>query len=404
LIADLLPAGVGEREARLDPGLEACAALEEAARRLDLEPLLLQRLRQPEREITVRLVQRSGAGPPASFAGYRVVHSAARGPASGGVHLRPDMTLSDLRAAAMLRTWQQALLGLPFGGAAGALVCDPQRLSERELKPLVKSYVTALRPALGPFLDVLSFGDGCNDAVMCWMAAGASDAVVTAMPAAGAGVCLLLPEAAGSRPLAGLRVALEGFGALGQAIAADLAAHGACLVAISDVSGGLRNDGGLPLAALRVHAARAGVLFGFSEAEPVSDTETLETPCDALVLADSERHVHARHAGRIAAPIVVEAAPGAVPPAAAEALSARGVLVIPNLLAGAGAALCDAMEWTRIVRGPWAASASVEEALRSCLLPAWTRVRTAAQRQRLTLREAATQLAVEAVAAALRAA
>jgi len=232
---DFLPQVALEEE--FDAYLESTLQLEEAARVLDLEDWIVERLRHPEREITANLVLVRDNGQALHFTAFRVQHSSARGPLLGGVRLSPHTQLRETRALAMNMTWQCALLGVPFGGAAGAVVCDPGKLSERELRHLSKDYVQALRGTLGPGTDVLMEDLGSNPQVLAWMldaharAAGRLEpGAVTGKP----GVLFGLPDHADAaahglfdtlalaieesgHKLAGLRIALQGVGRTGSA-------------------------------------------------------------------------------------------------------------------------------------------------------------------------------------------
>ncbi|MFZ3210113.1 MAG: Glu/Leu/Phe/Val dehydrogenase dimerization domain-containing protein, partial [Terriglobales bacterium] len=164
---DLLPLAAIEEE--FDAYLESTLELEEAARALDLEDWVVERLRHPQREITANLVLVRDNGQALNVTAFRVQHSNARGPLLGGVRFSPHTQLSETRALAMNMTWQCALLDVPFGGAAGAVVCDSAKLSERELRRLSKDYVEALRGTLGPGTDVLMEDLGSNPQVLAWM-------------------------------------------------------------------------------------------------------------------------------------------------------------------------------------------------------------------------------------------
>jgi len=164
---DLLPLAAIEEE--LDVYLESTLELEEAARALDLEDWIVERLRHPEREVTANLVLVRDNGQALPVTALRVQHSTVRGPLLGGIRFSPHTQLSEARALAMNQTWQCALLDVPFGGAAGAVVCDPGKLSERELRRLSKDYIEALRGILGPGTDVLMEDVGSNPQILTWM-------------------------------------------------------------------------------------------------------------------------------------------------------------------------------------------------------------------------------------------
>ena len=415
---DLLPLV----EEELDVYLESTLELEEAARVLDLEDWIVERLRHPEREITANLVLVCDNGQALNCTAFRVQHSTARGPLLGGVRFSPHTQLSETRALAMNQSWQCALLDVPFGGAAGAVVCDPGKLSERELRHLSKDYVEALRGILGPGTDVLMEDLGSNPQVLAWMldehAHGAGrlePGVVTGKPAVLFGLpdhadaaahglfdTLLLALNESGRKLAGLRVALQGMGRTGSALAVLLDDAGARVVAAADISGGVQSDEGLPVRALLEEITSKGVLLGFPEAEPVSNAEVLETGCDVLVLAAAPRQITATNAAHIRAPLVIEAAEGAITPAAVRILDERGVVVVPAILAGAGATAAAYLEWNLNLGHEGSLLDGVEGNIRLRMQTAYREARRAAQRYNVNLRRGALLAAIEKVAAALR--
>jgi len=417
---DLLPLATIEEE--LDLYLESTLELEEAARALDLEGWIVERLHHPEREITANLVLVCDNGEALPVTALRVQHSSARGPLLGGVRLSPHAQLSETRALAMNMTWQCALLDVPFGGSAGALVCDPGKLSERELRHLSKDYVAAMRGLLGPATDVLMEDVGSNPQVLAWMLDAHARATGHLEPAAVAGkpaVLFGLPDHADAaaqglfdairivaeesgRKLAGLRVALQGIGQMGSALARLLADAGARLVAAADISGGVLSEEGLPVPALLEWIASKGVLLGLPEGESVSNTEMLEAACDVLVLAAAPRQITAANAARVRAPLVVEAVENAISPVAERMLDERGVTVVPNLLAGAGATAAAYVEWSSNLRQEGFLLDGVEENIRLRMEAAYNQARRAAQRYNVSLRRGALLAGIEKVAAALR--
>jgi len=417
---DVLP--LADIEDELDPCLKSTLELEEAARALDLEDWIVERLRHPEREITANLVLVRDSGGALPVTALRVQHSSARGPFLGGIRFSPHAQHTDTRALAMNMTWQCALLDVPFGGAAGAVVCDPGKLSERELRHLSKDYVAALRGILGPAIDVLMEDVGSNPQVLAWMLDAHARAAGHLEPAAVAGkpaVLFGLPDHADAtaeglvdairmvaeesgRKLAGLRLAVQGMGQTGSALVRLLDDAGARLVAAADISGGVRSDEGLPAPALLEWIASQGMLLGFPEAEPVSNVEVLETGCDVLVLAAAPRQVKAANAARIYAPLVVEAVEDAITPAAAEMLEERGTIVVPALLASAGAAAAAYLEWSLNLGHEGFLVDGVNENIRLRMEAAYGEAQRVARRYSVSLYRGALLTAVEKVAAALR--
>jgi glutamate dehydrogenase/leucine dehydrogenase len=416
---DFLPLEALEEE--FDACFEATLRFEEAARALDLEDWIVQRLRHPEREASVNLVLVRDNGQTVNFTGLRVQHSTARGPTLGGIRISPHAQLSQTRALAMEMTWQCALLDIPFGGAAGAIVCDPRQLSERELCRVSKDYVRALRGILGSGTDVLMPDGGSNPQVLSWMldehahiAGRLEPSAVMGKPAALFGLphhsdaaaqgvidVLALALAEQGRTFPGLRVVLQGFGQTGAALARLLHEAGARIVAAADVSGGLRCDDGLPVPVLLEWAAEKNMLFGFPEADAACNTDVLEAECDVLILAAVPRQVNRQNAAHLRAPLLIEAIHGAVTKGADEVLEHHNVVVLPSILAGAGAAAAAYVEWSRNLGRDFLLD-GVEDHIRLLMQNAYRDAREAAQLHETGMRQATMLLAVERLAAALR--
>jgi glutamate dehydrogenase (NAD(P)+) len=418
---DLLPDQATSIEELHDPYLDIMLEFEEAARFLDLEEWIVQRLRHTEREVTVNLPLVRDNGRPATFTGLRVQHNCDRGPTLGGVRFTPDAHLGQLRASAMTRTWQTALLDLPFGGSAGAVVCNPQELSERELRLLCSGYARSLRGLTGPQRDILAPDTGANERTMSWMLAshrsgtGQLDfGAVSGKPVALHGwppsqrarahaIFLLLQLALAERhaSMGTQRVAVQGFGNVGAGIARLLHEAGARIVAVADISGGLHNEHGLNIAALQAYAERNQVILGFPHAEAVCNADVLEAQCDILVAAAAERQLCANNAGRIRASLIVEAVNGVATRAAQNMLEDRALTLVPHILGTAGESLAWSAEWTQAVHGSIAAL-ELDRVLKPRIEDAYHAVRAAARKHRTNLQKAAHLVAIEKVAAALR--
>src|SRR3954453_7653164 len=233
------------------PGARALAAAQAqfdvAADHLGLDAGLRAVLRAPHREYTVRFPVRLDDGAARVFTGYRVQHNVARGPAKGGLRYHPATDLDDVRALAMWMTWKCALVDVPFGGAKGGVTCDPVAMSAKELEGLTRRFATELDGIIGPESDIPAPDVGTNAQTMAWIMdtismhrGHAVPGVVTGKPVAiggsegradatGQGVVYTVEHAARrlGMPLDGARVAIQGFGNVGQASARVLAQAGA---------------------------------------------------------------------------------------------------------------------------------------------------------------------------------
>jgi glutamate dehydrogenase/leucine dehydrogenase len=419
---DFLPPAI-ELENDSDAQLEAVSEIEEVARRLDLEDWITNRLRHTEREISVNLPIIRDDGRAASFTGFRIQHLSSKRPTVGPLTLSPASHISTLRAAAMQASWQAELLNLPFGGAAGAIVCNPDDLSERELRQLSKDYVHALRGILGRYTDVLTPGAGCNEQTMAWMLDSHAHTqghmelgVITGKPAlmwglpettelAARGSIVILQQfcARKNRTLAGQRVSIQGFGPLGTAIARSLFDSGAQVVAVADKSGGLfRNRGGIDIPALQRHAAEKRVIFGFPHADAARNADIIEADCDILITAATERQITMANAERVKAGVVLEATRRAITLPAESVLTAMGVVVVPEMLTLAGAAIAAFLEWNQSIRFSTASTAEVGHEVERRISAACDSVLSVAARENVSIRRAAHLVAIDRIARELR--
>lgn len=410
--SDLLPPEVLHADS--DPLLDFEADLEEAAHALDLEPWVLQRLKHSEREITLNMPMVRDNGSTVNVTAYRVQHSRAHGPCIGPVTLSPSAHPALLRTTAAEITLQSALLGLRLGGAAGAIVIDPDQLSERELRHVIKDFVIALHENSGPLCDVLA-SDG-NDYIAAWMdeanthARGQSEpAAIVGKPSEGGAldtawartISALIPQALGSANVQHVRIAIQGFGRHGRALADTLHSQGARLVAIADRSGGIVHVSGIDVTSLGEYVARNGVVYGFPAADPASNADVLESDCDLLILAAAPRQIGDHNASRICARAILELTQGAITHAGEHSLSERCILV-PHLLASAAQLAVWSHEWQRALSfsAPDGQQAEIEaEAL---VLHAFDRARRFSIDRAISMRRAAQMLAVSRLAATLR--
>jgi glutamate dehydrogenase (NAD(P)+) len=391
-----------------------------AAELLDLDSGLRKILRVSQRELSVNFPVRMDDGSIEVFTGYRVQHNITRGPAKGGIRYHPGVNIDRVRALAMWMTWKCATVNIPYGGAKGAVVVDPKRLSQSELERLTRRYTSEISLLIGPDKDIPAPDVGTNPQVMAWimdtysMHSGHTvPAVVTGKPlniggsqgrneATARGIVYILREASRhlSFDITGANVAIQGFGNVGMTTARLLDEMGATVVAVSDSLGGIYSRNGLPLGDVIAHKARAGSVADFPGADRVSNQELLELPCDILVPAALESQITARNADRIRARIVGEAANGPVTPAADEILYDRGVFVIPDILANAGGVTVSYFEWVQGLQEFFWSEREVNAQLERVMTGAFQNVLRMAQERRVHMRTAAYLLAVSRVAQA----
>jgi len=377
-------------------------------------------LRLPKRELTVHFPVSMTGGGTQMFTGYRVQHNTSRGPAKGGLRFHPETDIDEVRALAMWMTWKCAVVNIPFGGAKGGVVCDPKALTRAELEDLTRRYTTEISLIIGPDSDIPAPDVGTNGQIMAWLmdtysmhAGHTVPAVVTGKPvsiggsegrvdATGLGVVLVTEQAfrQEGKSLDGATVVVSGFGNVGSAAARLFHKRGAKVVAISDVRGGVADADGLDIPALVAHVQRSGSVVGFPGADAVSLSDVLETPCDVLVPAALQGQITGANADKIQARMVVEGANGPTTPEADAILRAKGVLLIPDILANAGGVTVSYFEWVQDIQSFFWSEAQVNARLARVMKRAFGEVWAAAEMHRVDLRTAAYVVGVARVAEA----
>lgn len=393
-----------------------------AADHLGLDDGLRAILRVPQREYTVHFPVRLDDGSIRIFTGYRVQHNVARGPAKGGLRYHPSTDLDDVRALAMWMTWKAALVGVPFGGAKGGVTLDPAKLSSRELEAVTRRFATELEGVIGPDSDIPAPDVGTSAQTMAWIMDTVSmhrgfsvPGVATGKPlsiggsagradATGQGVLYTIADATrrGGFTIEGARVAIQGFGNVGEATARLLHQAGARVVAITDIGGGVHRPDGLDVPLLRRHLQEHGTIAGAPGTRPIDNEELFALDVDVLVLAALEGQITANNAGSVRARILAEAANGPTTPDADPILARNGVVVIPDILCNAGGVVVSYFEWAQNRAAlAWRAD-EVNERLRRQILAAADAVWQRAGSDSISPRLAANAIAVERVAEATR--
>jgi glutamate dehydrogenase (NAD(P)+) len=420
------PAHTSSHAAAAAPGRAALnAAIEQfnaAADHLGLEAGLRDVLSVPQREVTFRFPISRDDGSIDVLTGYRVQHNLARGPAKGGLRFHPSTDIDEVRALAMWMTWKCALVNVPFGGAKGGVTVDPRLLSEREKEAVARRFATELEGIIGPEKDIPAPDVGTNAQTMAWIMDTVSmhrgysvPGVVTGKPVAiggsqgradatGQGVVYTI-ETACQRlgiSLDGARVAVQGFGNVGEAAARLIHQAGARIVGVTDIGGGVYNADGLDPALMRSYLKEHGTLVGLPNAEPLSNEQLFALDVDVLILAALEGQVTEENAGTVRARILAEGANGPVEPSADPILRANGVLVIPDILCNAGGVIVSYFEWVQNREARFWKLDEINSRLREIIVGAAEEVWRLVDDEGLDPRLAAHLIAVDRVAEATR--
>jgi glutamate dehydrogenase (NAD(P)+) len=358
----------------------------------DFRPGLVDFLKRPRRVIRLEFPIEADDGSVQCFTGFRVLHSRLRGPGKGGIRFHPDVTEDEVQALASWMTWKCAVVDIPFGGAKGGVICDPKQLSERELRLITRRYIAELNNNIGPNVDIPAPDMGTDARCMAWVydtyqtfhPQDNNLTVVTGKPldiggclgrreAVARGVVFLLQHALKRNLVPGLssiesaRVAVQGFGNVGAISCELLSELGARVVAVSDSTGAIGDEAGLDIDAVKRHKAETGSVVGLPGTVTLSDEELITVECDILIPSALENQIHEGNADRVKAQLVIEGANGPTTPGADRILFAKGVSVMPDILANAGGVTVSYFEWVQNIENQQWSLDQVNSSLREKL-------------------------------------
>jgi len=377
-------------------------------------------LKYPERELKVSMPVVMDDGSVRVFEGFRVQHSTVRGPAKGGVRFHPAVNHDEVKALAAWMTFKCAVVNIPYGGGKGGIICEPGKMSERELHSLAAKYTAQIAPLIGPEQDIPAPDVGTNAKIMAWMMDSYSMlkghsvlGVVTGKPiglggilgrgeATGRGVMFTVKNLLGKVevPMEGATAAVQGMGNVGSVTAQLLHQEGMKVVAVSDVSGGIYKPNGLDIPSILKFLDGGKNLLVDYRADGVTqigNAELLELPVDVLVPAALENQINQANADRIQAKYVVEAANGPVTLEADEVFKKKGIVLVPDILANAGGVVVSYFEWVQNIQELCWTEERVNEELKTIMDTAFEAVWDIAHEKGETLRIGAYLIAVKRV-------
>jgi glutamate dehydrogenase (NAD(P)+) len=394
-----------------------------AAEILELNPGFYEYLSRPTRVHITSVPVMMDDGRMKVYEGYRVIHNNVLGPSKGGIRYARDVTLDEVKALAAWMTWKCAVVDVPFGGAKGGVVCDPQGMSPDELERLTRRYTANLIDVFGPDRDIPAPDMNTNEQIMAWVldtysmhARRTENAVVTGKPIALGGskgrreatgrgvmtVTLAAMEQLGLSP-SDCSVAVQGFGNVGSIGARLLSEQGCKVIAVSDITGGYHNASGLNIHEMMDYTtSHDGTLEGYPHADHITNEELLALDVDVLVPAAKEDQITASVAQDVKAKIIAEGANGPTTPSADPILHDRGVLVIPDILANAGGVTVSYFEWVQDRQGYFWTLDRVNRRLDRIMRRAFNQVYETAQDHDVSLRIGAYVMAIRKVADALQ--
>jgi glutamate dehydrogenase (NAD(P)+) len=394
--------------------------LERVATTFDIDANLVSVLGECKKAVEVSVPVGMDDGSTRVFKGYRVVHNVARGPSKGGIRYHGAVTLDEIKALAMLMTWKCALMGIPFGGAKGGVVVDPKHLSRSELERMTRRYTSEIINEIGPEKDIPAPDVGTDASVMAWifdtysMNKGHSVlSVVTGKPLAIGGslgreeatarsalYCIRDAAAKQDRSVAGMRVAVQGFGKVGSYLALFLHQEGAIVTAVSDSTTALYNAKGIDVPAAFAHKREFHTLAGLRDAEAIANEELILLDVDVLAPCALEQVITEENADKVRASIICEGANGPVTPAADAILEEKGVLILPDVLANAGGVVVSYFEWVQGLQEYFWKESEVNAKLNDIISRAFDETWETAQARDVPMRVAAYGVGVQRVAEA----
>ncbi len=396
--------------------------IDSIGKRLALSPKITEILKYPKRELIVNFPVEMDNGSTKVFTGYRVQHNMARGPCKGGIRYHPEVTLDEVRALAANMTWKTAVVGIPYGGAKGGVVCDPKKMSKGELERLTRRFATEISIIIGPEKDILAPDLYTDAQTMAWimdtysMTVGYSvPGVVTGKPlsiggsegrleATGRGCMYVIREIVKCLgiELGNLTVAVQGFGNVGAIVARLLSKDCGCrIVALSDSKGGIYSPDGLDPEEVIRHKEKEGTVVGFSNSQEITNEELLELPCDILIPAALGNVITSKNAGNIKARFIAEGANNPVTSEADEILKKKGIMIIPDILANAGGVTVSYFEWVQDLQNFFWDLKEVNKRLEGIIVKSAREVYEASVREKANLRDAAYMLAIKRVVEAI---
>jgi glutamate dehydrogenase (NAD(P)+) len=417
-----MPAVVAQEELNVYQSAEA--RFETAAQKLGLEDGVYRYLKYPSKEITVYVPVALDTGQLEVFIGYRVLHSAVRGPGKGGIRFAPNVTIDEVRALAAWMTWKCAVVNIPFGGAKGGVICDPTKLSRGELERITRRYTAELSEWLGPERDVPAPDLGTNEQTMAWVmdtyamhVRQATTAVVTGKPldlggsqgrkeATGRGLMICCNKAIHKLGMyrQNCRVIIQGFGNVGSQSAQLMHEAGYKIIGVADIHGGLYNEKGFDIPKLMdwVYGQRKPLPEFPASGEKLSSQEVLFRPCDILVPAATENQITTQNVDRVDCKILCEGANGPTTSHADAIIEQKGIFVIPDILGNAGGVTVSYFEWVQDRQGFFWREREVNDRLQDVMERSFDEVVRYAEAHKVNNRIAAYIVAIDRVARALK--
>lgn len=411
-----------ESAEKLNPYEIVQEQIESAANALGLEKHIVDILKKPKRVLTVTFPVKMDDGHIQVFEGYRSQHNDAIGPTKGGIRFHPAVTIDEVKALSMWMSFKCGVVGLPYGGGKGGVICDPRLHSKAEIEKISRGYIEAIADFIGPEKDIPAPDVYTNSEIMGWMMDTYSrinksytPSVITGKPiilggskgrneATARGCVVAIIEAMNdlNKPLSNATVAIQGFGNAGR-ITANLLAELKCnIVAVSDSSGGIYAPSGLEINLLGELKDQSSILK-YEGGQEISQEELLALEVDILVPAALENVITSKNAASIKAKIVAEAANGPTTPEADRIINKNGIVVIPDILANAGGVIVSYFEWVQNLTNYYWSEEEVNAKLKNIMVKSYQEVSKLAKEHNTNLRNAAYMISLQRISEGMKA-
>jgi glutamate dehydrogenase len=402
--------------------VEVQKQLKAAVDKLKLGNDVYETLKEPKEVMEVSIPVRMDNGKLKVFNGYRVHHNDARGPMKGGIRYFPSVDLDEVKVLAALMSLKCAVIGIPYGGAKGGIVCNPKKMSKGELERLSRGYIQKLYNFVGPEKDIPAPDVYTDSQTMAWMMDEYSKirgynapGVITGKPvsiggsigrstATGFGLVYIARETMKylKKDPKKVTVAIQGFGNLGVFAAEKLYGMGAKIIAVSDSKGGIYAEKGLNTFEVSKHKEKTGSVINFKGSKNITNEQLLELACDILIPAALENQITAKNAAKVKAKIIIEGANGPTTLDADKMLSKKGIIVVPDILANAGGVCVSYFEWVQNLQSYYWTEKEVDSNLDCMMTCAFNEVMKTMKAHKVSMREAAYLLSVSRIAEAMK--
>jgi glutamate dehydrogenase/leucine dehydrogenase len=357
-----------------------------------------------------------------TLAAYRVQFSNARGPYKGGIRFHDAADLDEVSFLAALMALKTAVVGIPMGGGKGGVVMNAKDYSQAELERIARAWVGVMSDIIGVDQDIPAPDMYTTPQIMGYMLdeyekiTGKNEpGMITGKPialggsvgrdtATAQGGVYVLEELVNKLELdrSSLRVAIQGFGNSGYHAAKILYDLGYTIVAVSDSRNGIYDEKGIDPEYVMTIKKDKGSVADVPNVQVMSNAGLLACDCDVLIPAALDRQITKDNADAVQAKIIVELANGPVTADADEILDAKGIHIIPDILANAGGVTVSYFEWVQNrMQYMWDAD-EVKTKLKSIMVPAFHDVWEQSKNHDISMRNAAYMIAVMRIVEALR--